>query len=93
MSESTSPVIFHRGMQSAERPIWNEAMLGLDWLALRTSPVFYGFGVPRGNGSAVIVVPGFLGTDYYLWEMNLWLRRIGYKAYMSGIGWNADCLE
>ncbi|MBP6823974.1 MAG: alpha/beta fold hydrolase [Acidobacteria bacterium] len=93
MSESTSPVIFHRGMQSAERPIWHEAMLGLDWLALRTSPVFYGLGVPRGNGSAVVVVPGFMGTDHYLWEMNLWLRRIGYKAYMSGIGWNADCLE
>ena len=93
MSESTSPVIFHRGMKPSARPIWNEALLGLDWLALRTSPVFYGFGVPRGDGSAVVVVPGFLGTDHYLWEMNLWLRRLGYKAYMSGIGWNADCLE
>lgn len=92
MSEPTSP-IFHRGMKSADRPIWHEAMLGLDWLALRTSPVFYGLGVSRGNGSAVVVVPGFMGTDHYLWEMNLWLRRIGYKAYMSGIGWNADCLE
>lgn len=93
MSESHSPVIFHRGMKSAARPIWHEAMLGLDWLSLRTSPVFYGLGVPRGDGSAVIVVPGFLGTDHYLWEMNLWLRRIGYNAYMSKIGWNADCLE
>ncbi len=93
MSESHSPVIFHRGMKSAARPIWREAMLGLDWLSLRTSPVFYGLGVPRGDGAAVIVVPGFLATDVYLWEMNLWLRRIGYTAYMSKIGWNADCLE
>ena len=46
-------------------------MIGLDWLSLRTSPVFYGFGVPRGDGSAVILVPGFLATDVYLWEMNL----------------------
>ena len=50
-------------------------------------------GVPRGDKSAVIVVPGFLGTDNYLWEMNLWLRRTGYKPYMSRIGWNADCLH
>jgi len=70
-----------------------ETLVGFDWLALHTAPVFYGLGVPRGDGSAVIVVPGFLGTDHYLWELNLWLRRLGYKAYMSGIGWNADCLD
>lgn len=92
MSETTSQ-LFHRGMQPSARPIWHEAMLGLDWLALRTSPVFYGLGIPRGNGAAVVIVPGFMGTDHYLWEMNLWLRRIGYRAFMSGIGWNADCLE
>jgi pimeloyl-ACP methyl ester carboxylesterase len=80
-------------MKPSARPIWQEAMLGLDWLSLRTAPVFYGFGVPRGDGSAVILVPGFLATDVYLWEMNMWLRRIGYTAFMSKIGWNADCLE
>ncbi|MEP7338259.1 MAG: alpha/beta fold hydrolase [Acidobacteriota bacterium] len=84
---------FEKDRRAVNVPLWHEALLGLDWLSLRTSPVFYGFGVPRGDGAAVILVPGFLATDVYLWEMNLWLRRIGYKAYMSKIGWNADCLE
>jgi pimeloyl-ACP methyl ester carboxylesterase len=62
-------------------------------MALRASPVYYGLGVPRGDGSAVILVPGFLGTDHYLQEFYYWLRRINYRPYMSRIGWNADCLD
>ena len=67
--------------------------MGLDWLALRSSPVYYGLGVPRGDGSAVVVIPGFLGTDIYLQEIYSWLRRIGYRPYMSRIGWNAECIN
>lgn len=90
---SVSASSFHQDQRSADRPIWREALVGLDWLALRTSPVYYGLGVPKGNGSAVIVVPGFMGTDHYLYEIYFWLRRIGYKPYLSKIGWNADCLD
>lgn len=72
-------------------PIWKESLWALDWLALRFSPAYYGFGVPRGDGSAVILVPGFLGTDLYLGELYFWLRRIGYRPYMSRIGVNAEC--
>ena len=72
-------------------PIWREAFMGAEWLSLRTKPVYYGYGVPHGNGSAVITVPGFLGSDFYLTEMNRWLKRIGYRAYPSGIGRNAEC--
>jgi triacylglycerol lipase len=54
-------------------------------------PVYYGFGVPRGDGSGVVLIPGFLGTDLYLSELHSWLGRIGYRAYFSGIGINADC--
>src|ERR1044072_7676382 len=86
-------VSFHKEFQTADRPIWLEALAGIDWLALRASPVYYGLGVPRGNRSAVVVIPGFLGTDLYLTEMYYWLRRIGYNPYFSGIGWNADCLN
>ncbi|MDH3530622.1 MAG: alpha/beta fold hydrolase, partial [Acidobacteriota bacterium] len=50
-------------------------------------------GVEKGDGSPVIVVPGFLGSDIYLYELFLWLGRIGYKPYLSNIGWNADCLN
>jgi len=90
---STDSHAFYRDQKPAARPIWREAFVGLEWLALRASPVFYGLGVPRGDGAAVIAVPGFMGTDFYLQEMNGWLRRIGYRSYLSNIGRNADCLD
>lgn len=74
-------------------PIYRELLSGVDWLALHYSPVYYGFGVPRGNGSAVVLVPGFLATDAYLTEMRCWLSRMGYRPYLSNIGRNADCLN
>lgn len=77
--------------ESVSVPLWREALFGIDWLALRTSPVYYGFGVPHGDGAPVVVIPGFLGSDTYLIEMYNWLRRIGYRPYYSRIGRNADC--
>lgn len=81
------------GYQPTSRPLWLEVLFPVDWLALHLSPVYYGFGVPRGHGEAVVVVPGFLGDDRYLTELYLWLRRIGYRPYFSGIGRNVDCPE
>jgi len=90
---SSSASSFQKDKIPAQRPIWREVFVGLDWLALRSSPVFYGIGVPRGDQSAVILVPGFLATDHYLYEMYYWLRRVGYRPYLSEIGWNAECLD
>lgn len=70
---------------------WTEALIGAEILMLHATPVYYGLGVPRGNGSAVIIIPGFLGTDLYLTELHAWLGRIGYRPYFSGIGVNAEC--
>ncbi len=84
---------FDKEMRAHALPIWFESLVGVDWALLHLSPVYYGFGVPKGDGSAVIVVPGFLGADVYLYELYLWLSRIGYKPYLSNIGWNADCLN
>jgi triacylglycerol lipase len=84
---------FARDQRPAPVPIWREALAGLDWLALRAAPVFYGCGVSRGDGSAAVLVPGFLGTDWYLLELYGWLGRIGYRPYLSRIGRNAECLE
>lgn len=72
-------------------PLWREVFTGVDWMRLRGNRVFYGLGVERGHGEAVITVPGFMGSDLYLREMNRWLRRIGYTSYPSGIGRNMDC--
>jgi len=60
-------------------------------LLLHASPVYYGFGVPHGDDSGVVIIPGFLATDLYLMELHGWLGRIGYRPYFSGIGINADC--
>jgi len=76
---------------SAPVSMWQEALFGIEVLLLRAAPVYYGIGVTRGDGSGVVVIPGFLGTDLYLMEMYAWLQRIGYRAYFSGIGLNAEC--
>jgi pimeloyl-ACP methyl ester carboxylesterase len=78
-------------LQAVSVPLWREALFGVDWLSLRVSPVYYGFGVPHGDGAPVVVIPGFLGSDNYLIEMYYWLRRIGYEPYYSKIGRNAEC--
>ena len=89
MEETTN----HLREDSAEADIsiWKEALFGADILLLHASPVYYGLGVPHGDGAAVIVIPGFLGTDLYLSHMQSWLNRIGYRSYSSGIGLNAEC--
>jgi triacylglycerol lipase len=85
--------LFLQDQQPASVPLWLEPLAALEWLTLRLSPVYWGCGVPRGDGSAVVVVPGFLGDDLYLQELYWWLRRMGYRPYMSSIGRNADCLD
>src|SRR5215467_10431653 len=75
----------------ADTPLWTEALFGAEILLLHATPVYYGFGVPQGDDSGVVIIPGFLGTDLYLTELYGWLQRIGYRPYFSGIGINADC--
>src|SRR6185369_15364606 len=77
--------------QAVELPIWQELLAGIEMLYLRVSPAYWGLGVPQGDGSAVIVIPGFPGTDLYLTEFRLWLRRIGYLPHDSRVGFNAEC--
>ena len=72
-------------------PVWQESLAGVELAFLQVSPIYWGYGVPEGDGSAVVLVPGFLGTDLYLTQFAIWLRRIGYKAFYSGIRLNADC--
>lgn len=80
-----------RGVKAEFSPFWTEALFGAEILILHATPVYYGLGVPRGDGSAVVIIPGFLGTDAYLTELHAWLGRIGYRPYFSGIGINAEC--
>ena len=78
-------------VNSTTLTLWSEALFGVELLLLHAAPVYYGFGIPRGDSSGRII-PGFLGDCYvYLVESNAWLRRIGYRPYFSGIGLNAEC--
>ena len=90
---STARPYFSTDEQPASVPIWLEALAPMDWISLRLSAVYCGTGIPHGAGAPVVLVPGFLASDWYLLEMFHWLRRIGYRPYLSRIGRNADCLD
>lgn len=91
MATGPHRITFHEDLVEANVSIWQEALFAADILLLHSSPVYYGLGVPRGDGSAVVLIPGFLGTDAYLSQLHTWLGRIGYRPYFSGIGINAEC--
>lgn len=68
-----------------------EARAAVELAQLQTAPVFYGRGVPRGDGRPVVVIPGLFGTDLYLTTIRSWLRRIGYRPVASSLRINAGC--
>ena len=67
------------------------------WLELARFPadpvVMHRRCVPRGDGRAVVLVPGFLAGDQTLVLLAWWLRRLGYSPHFCGIAANADCSE
>ena len=91
MSTGRSYSVFLEEFAEADIPIWREVLFTAELLLLYCSPVYWGFGVPQGDGSAVVLIPGFLKSDGYLAQLHSWLTRIGYRPYFSGIGQNADC--
>ena len=60
---------------------------------LLRDPIYRGSNVPRGSGQPILLVPGFLVGDWTLWVMARWLRRLGYRPYLSGIDWNVRAPE
>jgi triacylglycerol lipase len=69
-----------------------EQRASIELAELIASPVYYGLGVPRGDGRSILLVPGFLGSDGYLTVLAGWLRRVGYRPAQSGIAVNAGSL-
>ena len=76
---------------SSPLPILCEPLSLLELAELRLSPVYYGKGVPAGDGSAVVIVPGLLCMDLVLSELHAWLSRLGYRPYFSGMDVVAEC--
>jgi pimeloyl-ACP methyl ester carboxylesterase len=85
------------GDAPAERRWWGCHLHELRWQAeaarLLVDPVFYGAGIPRGDGMGVLTIPGFLAGDASLLTLNAWLRRLGYVPARSGMAANVDCSD
>lgn len=64
---------------------------------LLADPIYWGRGVPRGDGHAVLVLPGLLGGDAYLEPLRRWLQRVGYVPVASGLdrnpGWSEELVR
>ena len=76
---------------------WGRHVREIRWqaelLRLLADPVFRGVGVPRGDGSPVLLIPGFLAGDGSLSVMSNWLKRIGYEPHGADIVLNVDCSD
>ena len=90
-SADRGPNIRTRDYQEANLPILSELLFAAELVLLHAAPIYYGMGTPRGDGSAVVLIPGFLCPDHYLFPLRGWLGRIGYEAFFSGISVNAEC--
>jgi triacylglycerol lipase len=73
--------------------MWLEGRLAAEYVNLVQDPVFYGRGVPLGDGRPVFLIPGFLAGDRSLLTMQSWLRRLDYKPALSGIRFNVRYSE
>lgn len=82
----------------AEAVVWRGAHLresrwALEAARLLADPVWRGVGVPRGDGTHVLLIPGFLAGDSSLTVMARWLKRLGYRPRRAGIVFNARCSD
>jgi pimeloyl-ACP methyl ester carboxylesterase len=90
-SKGRGPNILTRDYQEANLPILSEVLFAAEFVLLHAAPVYYGLGTPHGDGSGVVLIPAFLGTDHYLFPLRKWLGRIGYEPFSPGISFNAEC--
>jgi pimeloyl-ACP methyl ester carboxylesterase len=72
-------------------PIWREGLIALERAALMNHAVWRGEDVQPGDGTPVLLIPGFLAGDISLSVMAQWLKRTGYRPCRAGIRANVDC--
>jgi len=94
VAERVAPAIGDAAQDGWRRPsLALEQRAGIELAELLSNPVYYGLGVPRGDGRRVLLIPGFMGSDSYLSILSGWLRRSGYRPAQSGISFNAGSLR
>ena len=89
--QRTSSLIRTQEYEEVDLPILGEVLCAAELLLLHAAPLYYGLGIPHGDGSAVVLIPAFLCPDAYLTPLHQWLARIGYRPFFSGIGFNTEC--
>lgn len=77
--------------QDAAETFVRETFAVGELMQLMADPVYRGAGIPRGDGRAVLVLPGLFANDVYLHPMRKWLRRIGYRPVRSTLAMNVGC--
>lgn len=90
-ARNTGPLIRTQNYQEADVSIVGEVLCAAELVLLHAAPLYYGMGIPHGDGSAVVLIPAFLLPDAYLAPLHQWLKRIGYRPFFSGIGFNTEC--
>ncbi len=70
-----------------------EAGVVLEYAGLRRSPVYRGDGVAPGEGSPVLLLPGFLTSQNAFGVMGSWLARNGYRPHRATRRLNTACGE
>jgi triacylglycerol lipase len=71
--------------------IWPEARAVLEGAALHRARPQLHRDVPPGDGSPVLLIPGYLAGDSSLAPVAGWLRQLGYRPEHAAIMANVDC--
>ena len=76
---------------------WGTHLREMRWQAelarLLADPVWRGTGLPRGDGTPVLLIPGFLAGDQSLAVMATWLLRLGNAPRRAGMNANVRCSD
>ena len=78
-------VDYRLSQSELRKPLWHEGNAWGEFLALQWDLVLHGYGVPHGDKSPIMTIPGFKSNDFFHAPMNYFLDRINYDVYLSGI--------
>jgi triacylglycerol lipase len=71
--------------------IWREVRAAVEGVDLYRNRPEVGADVVGGDGSPVLLIPGYLAGDRSLAPLAGWLRQIGYSPEPAAISANVDC--
>jgi pimeloyl-ACP methyl ester carboxylesterase len=71
--------------------IWREALAAFEGVDLYLSRPELARDVMHGDGTPVLLLPGYLAGDRSLAPLSSWIERIGYAPQQAAISTNVDC--